>query len=63
MTGRGGGGGRFPDLYEDNGVDLCYQIHPTEDTFDGDTFEMFMVAIGGHARCHINFHSSHFIRQ
>jgi len=35
------------DLYEDNGVHLCFAIHPTEDTFDGDTFEMFMAAVGG----------------
>jgi len=53
----------IPDLYEDNGVNLCYQIHPTEDACDGDTFEMFLVAVGGHARCQINYDASHFIRQ
>ena len=51
------------DVYEANGVDLCYAIHPTEDTFDGDTFEMFLAAVGGHARCHINDDASHFIKQ
>ena len=25
------------DEYEDNGVDLCFEIHPSEDVFDGDT--------------------------
>ncbi len=51
------------DVYEENGVDLCYEIHPTEDIFDGDTFEMFLAAVGGHARCHINYDASHFIKQ
>ena len=26
------------DVYEDNGVDLGYEIHPGEDVFDGATF-------------------------
>ena len=32
-------------------------------TTDGDTFEMFLAAVGGHARCHINDDASHFIKQ
>jgi sugar phosphate isomerase/epimerase len=51
------------DEYEDEGVDLCFEIHPTEDTFDGDTFEMFLDAVGGHRRCNINYDASHFIKQ
>ena len=51
------------DVYEENGVDLCYEIHPSEDVFDGDTFEMFLAAVGNHARCHINYDASHFIKQ
>lgn len=51
------------DHYDENGVDLCYEIHPTEDIFDGDTFEMFLAAVGGHGRCHINYDASHFIKQ
>src|SRR5271163_1211979 len=27
------------DIYDENGVDLCFEIHPTEDVFDGETFE------------------------
>jgi sugar phosphate isomerase/epimerase len=51
------------DEFEDNGGDLCFEIHPTEDVFDGDTFDMFLDAVGGHKRCNINYHASHFIKQ
>jgi sugar phosphate isomerase/epimerase len=51
------------DVYEDNGVDLGYEIHPGEDVFDGTTFEMFLEAVGGHKRCTINYDPSHFVLQ
>ena len=51
------------DVFDENGVDLCFEIHPTEDVFDGDSFEMFLDAVGNHARCHINYDASHFIKQ
>lgn len=51
------------DAYEDAGVDLCYEIHPGEDVFDGATFEMFLDAVGGHRRCNINYDPSHFLLQ
>ncbi len=51
------------DAYEDAGVDLCYEIHPGEDVFDGATFEMFLDAVGGHGRCNINYDPSHFLLQ
>ncbi|RWP76593.1 sugar phosphate isomerase/epimerase [Mesorhizobium sp.] len=51
------------DVYEDNGVDLGYEIHPGEDVFDGATFEMFLDAVGGHKRCNINYDPSHFLLQ
>lgn len=51
------------DAYEDAGVDVCYEIHPGEDVFDGATFEMFLDAVGGHARCNINYDPSHFLLQ
>jgi sugar phosphate isomerase/epimerase len=51
------------DAYEDAGVDLCYEIHPGEDVFDGATFEMFLDAVGGHKRCNINYDPSHFLLQ
>ena len=51
------------DDFEENGVDLCFEIHPSEDVFDGDTFDMFLDAVGGHKRCNINYDASHFIKQ
>ena len=30
---------------------------------DGDTFDMFLDAVGGHKRCNINYDASHFIKQ
>ncbi len=51
------------DAYEEAGVDVCYEIHPGEDIFDGATFEMFLDAVGGHPRCCINYDPSHFLLQ
>ena len=51
------------DAYDEAGVDLCYEIHPSEDMFDGDTFEMFLEAVGNHPRCNINYDASHYIKQ
>ena len=51
------------DAYDDAGVDVGYEIHPGEDVFDGATFEMFLDAVGGHARCNINYDPSHFLLQ
>lgn len=51
------------DAYEDQGVDVGYEIHPSEDVFDGATFEMFLDALKGHKRCRINYDPSHFLLQ
>lgn len=51
------------DVYDHHGVDVCFEIHPGEDVFDGATFEMFLDALGGHARCCINYDPSHFVLQ
>ncbi|WNJ93105.1 sugar phosphate isomerase/epimerase [Bosea sp. 685] len=51
------------DAYEEAGVDLCYEIHPGEDVFDGATFEMFLERVGNHPRCAINYDPSHFLLQ
>jgi len=51
------------DAYDEAGVDLCYELHPCEDLFDGATFEMFLERVGNHPRCHINYDASHFIKQ
>lgn len=49
------------DVFEENGVDCAYEIHPGEDVFDGATFEMFVDAVGGHRRAAINYDPSHFL--
>src|SRR5438477_11206716 len=51
------------DAYDKAGVDLCYEIHPGEDVFDGATFEMFLERVGNHPRCNINYDPSHFLLQ
>jgi sugar phosphate isomerase/epimerase len=51
------------DAYEDVGVDIGYELHPCEDVFDGATFEMFLDAVGDHARANINYDPSHFLLQ
>lgn len=51
------------DAYEEQGVDVCYEIHPGEDLLDGTSFEMFLERVGGHPRCCINYDPSHFVLQ
>jgi len=51
------------DAFEEAGVDLCYEIHPGEDLFDGATFELFLERVGNHPRCNILYDPSHFLLQ
>jgi sugar phosphate isomerase/epimerase len=51
------------DAAEANGVDICYEIHPGEDLFDGTTFEMFLERVGGHPRCNMVYDPSHYVLQ
>ena len=51
------------DAYEESGVDLCFELHPGEDLFDGVTFEMFLERVDNHPRCRINYDPSHFVLQ
>lgn len=51
------------DHFDAAGVDVAYEIHPGEDLFDGDTFEMFLQRVGGHPRCNILYDPSHFLLQ
>jgi sugar phosphate isomerase/epimerase len=51
------------DVFEDNGVDLCYEVHPGEDLHDGITFEMFLKEVNNHKRCNLLYDPSHFILQ
>ncbi len=51
------------DVFEDNGVDVCYEVHPGEDIHDGDTFERFLKATNNHKRVNILYDPSHFVLQ
>lgn len=51
------------DLFDENGVDLCFEIHPGEDLHDGVSFEMFLDLLNGHPRCNLLFDPSHFVLQ
>lgn len=51
------------DAFDEAGVDVCYEIHPGEDVFDGATFEMFLAKLKNHPRCCINYDPSHFVLQ
>lgn len=51
------------DAFEENGVDLCYELHPGEDLHDGITFERFLEATGNHPRANILYDPSHFVLQ
>ncbi|WP_341366770.1 sugar phosphate isomerase/epimerase [Yoonia sp. BS5-3] len=51
------------DHAEENGVDVCYEIHPGEDLHDGVTFEMFLDRLDGHARCNMLYDPSHYVLQ
>jgi sugar phosphate isomerase/epimerase len=51
------------NTFDENGVDLCYEIHPNEDLHDGVSFEMFLEAVKNHPRCNLLYDPSHFVLQ
>ena len=51
------------DVFEENGVDLCFELHPGEDLHDGVTFERFLEAVKDHPRANILYDPSHFLLQ
>jgi len=51
------------DHAEENGVDICYEIHPGEDLFDGTTYEMFLDRVDNHARACMIYDPSHYVLQ
>lgn len=51
------------DVFDKQGVDLCYEIHPGEDLHDGITYERFLKETGNHPRCNILYDPSHFVLQ
>ncbi|RPG56493.1 MAG: sugar phosphate isomerase/epimerase [Flavobacteriales bacterium] len=51
------------DVFEDNDVNACFEVHPGEDIHDGETFEMFLKASNNHKRVNILYDPSHFVLQ
>ncbi|MCZ7488025.1 sugar phosphate isomerase/epimerase [Rhizobium rhizogenes] len=51
------------DAFEEDGIDLCYELHPGEDLHDGVTFERFLDATGNHPRANLLYDPSHFVLQ
>ncbi len=51
------------NTFDENGVDLCYEIHPGEDLHDGETYEMFLEKVNNHARACLLYDPSHFVLQ
>jgi len=51
------------DVFDENGVDLCFEIHPGEDLHDGISFEMFLDLVKEHPRCNLLYDPSHFVLQ
>lgn len=51
------------DVYDENGVDLCFELHPGEDLHDGATFEAMLEAVENHPRLKILYDPSHFVLQ
>lgn len=51
------------DYADQHGVDLAYEIHPSEDLHDGVTFEMFLAEVNNHPRANLLYDPSHFVLQ
>jgi sugar phosphate isomerase/epimerase len=51
------------DVFDNCGVDVCYEAHPGEDIHDGLSYERFLDAVGGHQRACLLYDPSHFVLQ
>lgn len=49
--------------FDEQGVDICYEVHAGEDLHDGTSFEMFYEATGKHNRAKMLYDPSHFVLQ
>jgi sugar phosphate isomerase/epimerase len=50
-------------VFEENGIDLCYEIHPGEDLHDGVSYERFLEKVHHHPRACLLYDPSHFVLQ
>jgi sugar phosphate isomerase/epimerase len=51
------------NVFDEHGVDACFEIHPGEDLHDGVTFERFLDKVKNHPRANILYDPSHFVLQ
>jgi sugar phosphate isomerase/epimerase len=51
------------NAFDEQGVDVCYEIHPGEDLHDGVTYEMFLEKVNNHQRACLLYDPSHFVLQ
>ncbi len=51
------------NVFDECGVDLCYEVHPGEDLHDGISYEMFLKSVNNHARACLLYDPSHFVLQ
>jgi sugar phosphate isomerase/epimerase len=51
------------NVFDENGIDLCYEIHPGEDLHDGVSYELFLEAVKNHKRACLLYDPSHFVLQ
>lgn len=51
------------NYFDECGVDVCYEIHPGEDLFDGITYEMFLKEVNNHSRACLLYDPSAFLIQ
>ncbi len=51
------------NVFDECGIDLCYEIHPGEDLHDGISYEMFLDKVNNHQRACLLYDPSHFVLQ
>jgi len=51
------------NIFDECGVDVCYEIHPGEDLHDGISYEMFLEKTDFHKRACLLYDPSHFVLQ
>jgi sugar phosphate isomerase/epimerase len=51
------------NVFDECGVDLCYEVHPGEDLHDGVSYELFLKEVNNHSRACLLYDPSHFVLQ
>jgi len=51
------------NVFDEAGVDVCFELHPGEDLHDGVTFERFVAEVKDHPRANILYDPSHMVLQ